>query len=388
MNASPFTRWQILDVGSIWMKEFSHALSKVEDVVAWAPRMDMLGMFHNGEELEVLADPSLTMYRFPLQRGYARWPLRSLAPFEHRILERMRRRTEDPERSPLVCSTPFYAPVAERWPGPLIYYVTDLTVAYDGMDPKQVLSLDRRMCAVARLVCPNSRRIANYLISEVGCDPEKIEVVPNATREANVSNAPRLGPAALPNDVKSMPRPIVGVLGDLSGNMDWVLIAEAIRRTPRMNWIFVGPTTRAIRDAKQRAARSWAQRNARFVGMKPYAQLQSYARCVDVAVLPYIRKEPTFSGSSTRFYEHLAAGRPMIATRGFAELVEKEPLVRLVDTVDEMVAELELLQARGFGDGHEADRWEASKLGTWEERARAMREALRWRTESAVATVG
>jgi glycosyltransferase involved in cell wall biosynthesis len=118
--------------------------------------------------------------------------------------------------------------------------------------------------------------------------------------------------------------------------------------------------------------------------MKPYGELQAYARCVDVAVLPYRKKEPTYSGSSTRFYEHLAAGRPMVATRGFAELLEKEPLLTLVDTADEMAAALEHLRSLDFRDGHEAERWEASKQGTWEERARAMRATIQPRHEAEV----
>ena len=66
----------------------------------------------------------------------------------------------------------------------------------------------------------------------------------------------------------------------------------------------------------------------------------------------------------------------MIATRGFAELLEKVPLLTLVDTGQEMADALEHLRSLNFRDGHEADRWEASKLGTWEERARTMRRTL------------
>ena len=112
------------------------------------------------------------------------------------------------------------------------------------------------------------------------------------------------------------------------------------------------------------------------MGRKPYGELQDYARALDVAVLPYRKKEPTFSGSSTRFYEHLAAGRPMVATRGFAELLEKEPLLTLVDTGAEIGDALEVLALRNFQDGQAEARWIASRTGTWEERARTMREAL------------
>jgi glycosyltransferase involved in cell wall biosynthesis len=240
----------------------------------------------------------------------------------------------------------------------------------------QIRLLDQRMCRVARVVCPNSRRIADYFVNEAACDPGKITVVPNATRESNVPPSPQYEPAELPEDVRDLPRPIVGVLGDLSGNMNWNLIVDAMQRTPQLSWLFVGPTNRPIADAGQKAARIWAKRNARFVGMKPYSELQAYARCLDAAVLPYMKKEPTYSGSSTRFYEHLAAGRPMVATRGFAELLEKPPLLTLVDTAEEMAAALEHLRSLNFRDGYEDARWEASKLGTWEERARTMRRAL------------
>jgi glycosyltransferase involved in cell wall biosynthesis len=377
MSSHDTTVWQILDVGSVWMKEFASALNGVERTVAWSPRMETWGMFQSYERPETLLNPQLTMVGFPLQRGYARPPLRWVAPFQAKMVKRMRARCEAPESSPLVCSTPFYAPVAEMWPGPVIYYVTDLTVAYEGLDSVQVKGLDERMCRVARVVCPNSRRIAEYLVDDAGCDAAKITVVPNATRAGNVASVPQHEPGDLPGDVRDLPRPIVGVLGDLSGNMDWLLMVEVMKRTPELSWLFVGPTERSITDAEQAAAREWAKAHARFVGMKPYGELQTYARCVDGAVLPYRKKEPTYSGSSTRFYEHLAAGRPMVATRGFAELLEKPPLVVLVDTAEEMVEALGEMRANGFRDGQEEARWEASKTGTWEERARMMRVALR-----------
>jgi len=114
----------------------------------------------------------------------------------------------------------------------------------------------------------------------------------------------------------------------------------------------------------------------RFVGHKPYGLLNKYARSVDVAVLPYFKREPTFSGSATRFYEHLAACRPMLATRGVEELLRKEPFVRLVDGPDEMLAALQQLRAAGFQDGLERIRWAVSRKETWLDRATAMTDAF------------
>lgn len=376
MSEQRYNPWQILDVGSIWMREFASALAEQVPIVAWQPEMVRAGFGVGTVRREQAADPPLEVRRFALQRGYSRAPVRWVLRFERRVLRLLLGACADAERSPLVCTTPFYAPVAELWPGPVIYYATDLTVGYDGLDPEQVRGLDRRMCRVARAVCPNSRRIAEYFVGDAGCDPEKVSVVPNATRESNVPVQPLVAPGELPGEIADLRRPVAGVIGNMAGNVDWPFVRDAMERTPWLRWVFVGPVGKALANREQEEARAWVQQRGRFVGAKPYGDLQRYARSFDVAVLPYCKKEPTYSGSSTRFYEHLPAGRPMVATRGFAELLEKEPLLKLVDTPEQVVAAMEELRATGFRDGLELARWEASRLGTWQERARMLRSSI------------
>ncbi len=370
------TPWQVLDVGSIWMREFASALAVQVPTVAWEPTISNFGHFESWLRSETSDNPPLTIRHFPLQRGYARSPLIWLAPFQNKLLKTLITATSSPRQTPLICSTPFYAPLAERWPGPVVYYSTDLTFAYHGLDSAQVNKLDARMCKIAAAVCPNSRRIADYFVSQAQCPLAKITIIPNATRESNVAPAPLLHPGSLPPECRDLPRPIAGVIGNLAGNMDWLFIAESIRLTPHLNWLFVGPISMPIEDPAQSSAREWVRQHALFVGPKPYGELQAYARAFDVAILPYQKKEPTYSGSSTRFYEHLAACRPMIATRGFAELLEKPPLITLVDTAPELRSAIESLQQQNFTDGLEAARWRASKVGTWEERARTIRAII------------
>lgn len=378
--------WHILDVGSIWMREFASAMARVEPVTAWWPEMRNFGAFESWERPESIPQPALDVVRYPLQRGYARFPVRSVLPFQIAMLKRLRARGGDEQRTALICSTPFYAPVAEQWKGPVVYYVTDLTAGYASLDAAQVKGLDRRMCRTATVVCPNSRRLVEYLTTEAGCAPDKITVVPNATRESNISPVPLLEPQPLPPGAEDLERPVAGVVGNLSGNLDWPLLAEVVERTPWLSWLFVGPTEPVRQKVLSEArARVMANPRARFVGAKPYGELQGFARSFDVAILPYLKIEPTYSGSSTRFYEHLAACRPMLATRGFAELLEKPPLLELVDTPDEMIAGLERLRSLGFKDHLERARWEASRTGTWEERVRMLTAALEQRLPAAPA---
>jgi glycosyltransferase involved in cell wall biosynthesis len=369
----PSTGWHILDTGSIWLKEFAVELGRLVPVWNWTPEIRNFGWFENWERIDRVADPRLEMTRFPLQRGYARFPIAQMLPFGEKVAARIRAAAAVPDRSTLVCTAPFYAPVAERWPGPVIYYLTDMTAKYAGMNARQILGLDRRMCRVARAVCPNSARIAQYLTRDAGCESEKITVIPNATREENLLDRPLTTAVPAPADMADLPRPVAGVIGNLAMNMDWVFLEDAIAKTADVSWVFVGPTDMRIPEAAQSAARRRLMERGgriRFVGGKPYGQLARYARAFDVAVLPYKKQEPTYSGSATRFYEHLAACRPMLATRGFHELLSKEPLLRLVDSGDELAAAMIALRRTGFQDGFEEVRWRASLEGTWQVRAR------------------
>ena len=381
--------WHVLDAGSVWIKEFSSALDSFVPSIGWSPVMSWTGLFEHSVRLEELADPPLRMHHFPLQRAYHRFPLAPVVRLGATQTRRMRSAPGTSEASPLICTTPYYAPVAERWNGPVVYYQTDLTYGYAKVDPAAVLSLDQRMCRAATAVCPNSRRIAEYMTQMAGCDPAKITIIPNATRQSNILPEPPHGRGPVPADLAGLRRPVLGVIGNLAGNLNWSLLREAIDRTPQFSWAFVGPTSMPIEDASEHSSRAELLRRGgrvRFVGAKPYKALQEYARCFDAAVLPYQRKEPTFSGSSTRYYEHLAACRPMIATRGFEELLRKQPLLTLIDTSDDLLRELQILATVGFEDGLEDARWSASQQGTWHNRALGVVEALseRWPGELGV----
>jgi glycosyltransferase involved in cell wall biosynthesis len=375
-------RWHILDAGSIWLREFASALAARVPVTSWQPEMRPLGALGFRERIDRHADPALEVRRFPLQRGYWRYPVSTLRPFAPALLRRISSVDRDPD-SILVVTTPYYAPVAERWPGTVVYYLTDFTAAYDGADEAVVRALDRRLCQTAAVVCPNSQRIADYLVRDAGCDPAKITVVPQATRAANLYATPPTGPEPLPADVADLARPVAGVIGNLAANMDWVFLEQTILRTPELTWLLVGPSTMPVALPQQRAARERLIAAGKlpgvrihFAGGRTYGELQRYARALDVAVLPYHKHEPTYSGSSTRFYEHLAACRPMIATEGFAELLSKEPLLRLTPDADSAVRALNELRSRKFDDGLTFDRWQASREGTWEHRAETVIEAV------------
>ncbi len=376
--------WHLLQVSDVLDVELASALAELTPVIMWEPRRSFFPWVHRASAAEPVDGLlNLRRVRFPLLRGYARTGLRWLASSGSSIASMMRAKTDREEDSTLVCTVPYFASVAERWKGPVVYWLTDLMAAYADTHGVDIRALDRRMCRRATLVCPNSARLQSYLIEETGCDPGKVQVLPNATRAANVLAAIPEGPGALPASLRDVPRPIAGVIGNLAGNMDWLLIEEVLNVLPRLSWAFVGPTTMAIPDSKQDAARSRVMGHPRshFVGKQSYGDLAAFARSFDVAVLPYLRCEPTYSGSSTRFYEHLCACRVMVATDGLEELVRKQPLLYLTPNAQKMIQVLRELDQQNFDDGLTEARWLASHQATWQTRAAVMMQALQQRRQ-------
>ena len=376
----------MLQISADLDQEFASALSEYVPVLGWRPEPSLLSGWFNlpGKQSVERRSPTFQIHGFGRMPGYARPVLSALARVGPSVCRRLQSQVREPGQDVLVCTTPFLAPVAECWQGPVVYWLSDRIADYTSASSINVRALDKRMCIAADLVCPNSDRLREYLVLETGCAPAKVQVVPNAVRASNLLPQPLLEPRPLPQEAEHRKRPVAGVLGNMGSNLDWPLLLQTVQKTPWLTWLFVGPVNRDVHDAEHRQAREEVRhcRNACFVGAKPYGDLVNYARGVDVAILPYFRREPTFSGSSTRFYEHLAACRPMLATRGFAELLQKEPLVRLVGDATEMCSALESLRASEFSDGQETSRWRESYRNTWQVRAQTMQSALASRLQA------
>lgn len=369
--------WHVLDVRAIWVQEFAVALAEEVPVLGWLPAISWIG-FLKDDHQTIAAERNLQIRRFPLQRGFSRFPVCYLIDEGRRIATRLQKVSNGSRGSPLILCSPHYFSVAGLWPAPRVYYATDM-FRFWGEDQRRIERMEKALCQAVDLVCPDSHRIAHYMTEELSVPKNKIVVLPMATRAENVLPRCPERPFPLALDLADLPGPVAGVIGNLAANMDWGLLERVIERTPWLSWAFVGPTEMPVDDPAQRRARRTLQElggRVRFTGYKPYGMLRDYARSVHVAILPYRKREPTFSGSSTRFYEHLAACRPMLATPALEELLHKEPLLRLVHSAEEMVVELEKLRAQDFRDGYEEMRWKASQKETWEARARVMKKAL------------
>jgi glycosyltransferase involved in cell wall biosynthesis len=81
-------------------------------------------------------------------------------------------------------------------------------------------------------------------------------------------------------------------------------------------------------------------KNVVFLGGRDYEQLPSYLKAMQVAILPNLLNEYTKSMFPMKFFEYLAAGRPVVSVQLDA-LSDYGNVVALCSTAEEFVVHLD-----------------------------------------------
>lgn len=251
----------------------------------------------------------------------------------------------------------------------LFYYAVDNYAVGYGWSADQVRRWEQRFIHRCARIVAVSAELAAELIRRHDLSPTRLLVSPNAVPAVLIASQPpppRRHSAATP--------PLAGVLGRISGRLrlDW--LRQAVDALPWLHWRFVGDVDGPETTAADARELDWLQHHPRcqFIGRVPYRELPRHAGEVDVGVLPYSDRSVNPWGSPMRLFVHLAAGRPLLATAGAAQLREFEPAVTLCDDGEALIAQLAALRARGFDDGRGAERLALARVHTWEQRAAAM----------------
>ncbi|HXB96374.1 MAG TPA: glycosyltransferase [Puia sp.] len=126
--------------------------------------------------------------------------------------------------------------------------------------------------------------------------------------------------AGPPEDIASIPQPIIGYIGALdSERLDPAIIAAIAREKPEWNIVLVGPEDDTFRQSDLHNIP-----NIRFLGGKPFSMLASYVAAFDVCINPQRKNEITRGNYPLKIDEYLAMGKPVVATDTFAMQLFKD----------------------------------------------------------------
>lgn len=224
-----------------------------------------------------------------------------------------------------------------------VYYCVDEWSLFSYLDEAQTRAAERKLLAKVD---------ACFAINHALADAKRVEqprtfVSPHGVDHAVFAKA--LDPAtAIPADVASLPRPIVGFYGTIQDWVDLDLIAALARRHPEWSIVLLGQMlvdVSAVRGLP----------NVHLLGRKPHELLPAYCKAFDVGLIPYRISERMTYVNPIKLREYLSAGVPVVSTP-VPEVVRYRHLCAVADGVDQF----ERAVIAALADGGEARRRERS----------------------------
>lgn len=257
------------------------------------------------------------------------------------------------------CAYPPYVRQARKWQADLVVF--DHIDAFSDEFSSMASQMPEAM-AEADLVFAVSER----LWQQARKRHSHAYLLPNGVDFDHFRQAAAAGP--VPEDIRHLPRPVIGFYGTLSSWIDWDWIREAADRRPDWSFVLIGP------QWQPGSGEAWrAGNNVHLLGPRKYQTLADYLRGFDVAMLPFRRTEMTMASDPIKLYEYSASGKPVVATA--IPQAARVPGIRLVDTAAGFLAGLEAALAEP-GDADVETRIAFARRNTWELRAQRVLEVI------------
>ncbi|GIU87287.1 MAG: hypothetical protein KatS3mg009_1802 [Acidimicrobiia bacterium] len=190
----------------------------------------------------------------------------------------------------------------------------------------------REVLARSDVVIANCEPVARSMREFGG----EVHVVPNGLELPGARPRP-----PRPRELRGLPRPIIGYVGNLSQRIDVRLLKRVVRARPDWQFVFVGSAhhDRAVLDLDYRS-------NVHFVGVKRYDETLAFVEHFDVAIVPHLDNEMTRSMNPLKAFVYCSTGVPVVTTP-VANLDELADLVTVADGPDAFVAAVEAALRRG-----------------------------------------
>jgi glycosyltransferase involved in cell wall biosynthesis len=193
-------------------------------------------------------------------------------------------------------------------PAALVYHCVDNIGAVPGVDGAAFDRAERELVTDADWIFATSPALRDRCAAIA---PSRTDYFGNVAEIEHFATARQAG--SIPADLEAVPHPrlaYVGVLSDFK--IDLELVEHAVTRRPDWHFVLIGDEREGQYSAA--VARLKTHPNVHCLGWKPYAQLPSYLRGIDVALLPQRINEYTRAMFPMKYFEYLAAGRPVVAT--------------------------------------------------------------------------
>jgi len=183
-----------------------------------------------------------------------------------------------------------------------------------------------------------------------------------------------LASGTVPEDIRNISRPVIGYSGVVRHIIDLDLLRYLASQRPDWSIVIVGPVTESDKQYYSKVHELTKMGNVHFLGSKPSEEIPRYVNQFDVCILPYTLHEvSTYYAAPLKFYEYLAAGKPVVSTVGpkgmdtviVFDVATKEAFLTGVEKALTMTSAAMIKRRK-----------EVARLNSWEERVNAIAEFL------------
>lgn len=372
-------------MNTLWRARPFQALAREVSVLGLAPQ-DVVAAWRTrgqkGRLAHVAAEhPGLTVLPVLLPPGWASRLSGVTAPYLWWKICREAQQQRGKLQA-LVVTSPHYLDLVKNAGARVrtFYYCSDDYAQYADWGGDAILEKEAELAQRADHSFFVSQPLAERAVEDYGLEPDRVSVSPNATDEMFFQAPEEERESALLKAYPALKRPLLGVVGAINSRLDFELI-EACCNLPSVgSVVMVGPVDGRCQDAALERLR----RNPRcvFVGAQPHDSLPVWMQVLDVALIPYRDTALNRSCSPMRLFDHLAAGKPVVATAGCPQVRLFEPLVKVGNNAEECTGLVQTVLNEESASVTEAMRrremrQQAAREHTWASRSHRLHETMK-----------
>ena len=189
-----------------------------------------------------------------------------------------------------------------------VYHCVDRIHAQPGMPATLIADSERQLCRTVNVVFTTSPDLQASLMRLNACTYNYGNVADQAHFAAALDVPP------VPEHLANISKPRLMFVGAIdSYKLDLPMLTALARQRSEWSFVLLGPVGEADPDTSITALQ--ALPNVHVMGLQPYADLPAWLAQADVALLPLQENTYTQHMFPMKFFEYLAAGRSVVATR-------------------------------------------------------------------------
>ncbi|MHA1568808.1 MAG: glycosyltransferase [Alphaproteobacteria bacterium] len=242
----------------------------------------------------------------------------------------------------------------------VVYHCVDDYAANPGVAAGQLREMEAQLLAKADLVLTT-----NPVLYEERRDRARRAVY--VGNVADTSHFEHFASRTIPPRLASLPRPILGYQGNISEyKTDLPLLTKLAQAMTEASVVLIGPV--GWGDPTTDVSALTALPNVHLPGRVSFAELPAYVSAFDVGLLPLRINESTRRSFPMKFYEYMAAGKPIVATAlpAFEPYRDRPQLCRLAENTDEFITAVREVLAEEVD--HTAERIAEARANSWDVR--------------------